>query len=420
MKLKGAVLTVFTVFFAAATAARADEVSDWEQVFLNASVTAKATTWDATRQSAIVHAAVFDAVNGVHPKYIPIHVAPAAPPGASAKAAAVMAAYTALINLYPTQKATFDSALQESLAGISSGAAAEHSVSILRGILWGQSVANQILAYRANDGANVNLPPYMGSTALGLWRPTPPSFAPGAGVVFATVTPWVIKSPSVFRPIPPPALTSALYAANFNETKNLGSATSTTRTEEETLFAHFWQNSTATWFFERVAMSLAEQRGFSLAEKARLLAVMSLAMADATIATWDAKYTYSAWRPITAIQLADLDGNPATDVDPAWTSLIPAPPHPEYPSGHSTITCAAVVVLASFFGQDTSFTVDSSSMAGVTRSFTSFTAALAEVKRARIVAGIHFPNSCDAGQSVGEAVGEYVLQNAALRDRGIH
>jgi hypothetical protein len=332
MSRKNVLLLLFTVFCAATTSVRADEVSDWEQVFLKASVAANANNWDVSRQAAILHTAVFDAVNGVKPKYVPIHVAPAADPGSCVRASAVMAAYTALINIYPDQKATFDSALQGSLAGISSGPAAEHSVSILRGILWGQRVANQILAFRANDGAHAVRPPYTGSFALGQWRPTPPAFAPGAGVAFATMTPWVIKSPSEFRPGPPPELTSALYASDLNETKSLGSLTSATRTEDETLLARFWQNSTATWFFERVAVSLAEQRGYSLADKARLLAVLSLAMADATIATWDAKYTYSFWRPITAIHSADIDGNPATDVDPAWTSLIPAPPHPEYPT----------------------------------------------------------------------------------------
>jgi hypothetical protein len=411
---------IFTLVFATATVVRADEVTDWEHIFLNASVTAGTAPFVVTRYAAILHAAVFDAVNGVNPKYAEVHVAPAAPPGASARAAAVMAAYTALINIYPAQKATFDAALPGSLAGIASGAAAEHSTSIQRGIQWGQNVASQILAFRANDGANAVLPPYTGGSGPGQWIPTPPAFANGVGQAYATVTPWVITAPSQFRPGPPPLLTSPIYTADFNETKTMGNITSTTRTADETLYAQFWQNSTVTWFWERVAISLSAQQNYSLSDNAHLLAVLSLAMADATIATFDAKYTYSFWRPVTAIRAADTDGNPATDQDSTWTPLIVTPAHPEYPSAHSIISSAGTRVLANFFGENTSFTVDSSSMAGVTRSFTSFSGATAELKNARVFGGIHFRNSCNVGQAVGEAVGTYVVERALLREHGAH
>jgi membrane-associated phospholipid phosphatase len=420
MTRQGTLAGIFTLVFATATVVRADEVTDWEHIFLNATVTAGTAPFVVTRYAAILHAAVFDAVNGVNPKYAEVHVAPAAPPGASARAAAVMAAYTALINIYPAQKAIFDAALPGSLAGISSGAAAEHSTSIQRGIEWGQSVANQILAFRANDGANAVLPPYTGGSGPGQWIPTPPAFAPGVGQVYATVTPWVMTSPSQFRPGPPPLLSSPIYTADFNETKTMGNITSTTRSADETLYAQFWQNSTVTWFWERVAISLSGQQNYSLSDNAHLLAVLSLAMADATIATFDAKYTYSFWRPVTAIRTADTDSNPATDPDPTWTPLIVTPAHPEYPSAHSIISSAGTGVLANFFGENTSFTVDSSSMAGVTRSFTSFSAATAELKNARVFGGIHFRNSCNVGQAVGEAVGAYVVGHALLRERGIH
>jgi membrane-associated phospholipid phosphatase len=420
MKRQGTLVTVFTLVAATVTAVRADEVTDWEKIFLNATVTAGTAPYVVTRYAAILHAAVFDAVNGVNPKYDPVHVEPAAPPGASVRAAAVMAAYTTLINIYPAQKATFDAALPGSLAGIASGPAAEHSVSIQRGIAWGQSVANQILAFRANDGANAVLPPYTGGSGPGQWRPTPPAFAPGVGLAYATVTPWVMTSPSQFRPGPPPALTSPIYTADFNETKSMGNITSVTRSAEETLYSQFWQSSTVTWFWERVAITLSAQSGYSLADNAHLLALVSLAMADATISTFDAKYTYSFWRPVTAIRAADTDGNPATDIDPSWTPLIVTPAHPEYPSAHSIISSAGTTVLANFFGENTSFTVDSSSMTGVTRSFTSFSAATAELKNARIFGGIHYRNSTNVGQAVGDAVGAYVIEHALLREPGIH
>jgi membrane-associated phospholipid phosphatase len=420
MKRRATLISLFTVVFGTAAAVRADEVTDWEHIFLSATVTAGTAPYVVTRYAAILHAAVFDAVNGVNPKYAPVHVAPTAPPGASARAAAVMAAYTALINIYPAQKATFDAALPGSLAGIASGPAAEHSVAIQRGMAWGQSVATQVLAFRANDGANAILPPYIGSSGPGQWRPTPPAFASGVGQAYATVTPWVLTAPSQFRPGPPPDLTSQTYTADFNETKTMGDINSATRSAEETLYAQFWQNSTVTWFWERVAISLSDEHNYTLGDNAHLLAVLSLAMADATIATFDAKYTYSFWRPVTAIRAADTDGNPATDVDPTWTPLIVTPAHPEYPSAHSIISSAATAVLANFFGENTSFTVDSSSMAGVTRSFTSFSAATAEIKNARVFGGIHFRNSCNVGQAVGDAVGTYVIERALLREPGIH
>jgi membrane-associated phospholipid phosphatase len=416
--MKRTLLAICAIACSTTALVHADEVTDWEQLFLSATVKAGTAPYVAPRYSAILHSAVFDAVNGIDTKYASVHVSPsAAPPGASTKAAAVMAAYTVLINLFPDQKGTFDAALPGSLAGIASAAAAEHSVSIQRGMVWGQNVANQILAWRSTDGANAVLPPYTGGTLPGEWRPTPPAFAPGVAQAYATVTPWVIAAQSQFRPGPPPALTSPIYTANFNETETMGSITSTTRTADETLYAQFWQGSTVTWFWERVAISLSARRGYSLLENAHLFAVLGMTMADATTATFDAKYTYSFWRPVTAIRAADTDGNPATDVDPAWTPLIVTPAHPEYPSAHSIISSSATTVLSNLFGENTSFTVDSSSMAGVTRSFTSFSAATAEIKNARVFGGIHFRNSCNVGQSVGDAVGAYVLEHALLPAR---
>jgi membrane-associated phospholipid phosphatase len=413
-------LVVLAGVCAAALAAQADEITDWTQIFLNASVTAGTAPSTLTRSGAIFHAAIFDAVNGINPKFSSIHVNPAAAPGADVRAAAVMAAYTALVHIYPTQKATvFDPALLQSLNAIASGSALEHSVSIQRGMEWGASVADQIWAWRATDGFNTVLPPYLGGGGIGKWIPTPPAFAPGATPQLATTATWVLSTQSQFRPGPPPALTSTTYTADFNETKSLGSATSVTRTADQTLYAKFWQGSTVNWFWERVAITLAAQRHATLQENARTLALLAIAMADATISTWDAKYTYSFWRPITAIQNAAADGNPMTDPDPAWNSLLPVPAHPEYPSAHSTLSGAAVAVLANIFGENVSYTVDSSSLAGVTRSFDSFSAGLAEVKNARIAAGFHFRNSCDVGGAQGEAVGTYVLEHALTSLNGV-
>jgi len=413
--MRRTLLAMFAIGWSTAGLVQADEVTDWTQLFVSATVKAGTPPFVAPRYSAILHAAVFDAVNGTDTKYASVHVSPsAAPPGASAKAAAITAAYTVLINLYPAQKDTFDAALPVSLNGIASEKAAENSVSIQRGIVWGEYVANQILAWRATDGANAVLPPYTGGTLPGQWNPTPPAFGPGVAQAYANVTPWVMQKPSQFRPGPPPSLTSPIYTADFIEVKTKGSVTSATRTPEETFYAQFWQNSTVTWFWERVAMSLSEERRYSLLENAHLFALLGIAMADATIATFDAKYTYSFWRPVTAIRSANTDNNPLTDPDSAWTPLIATPSHPEYPSAHSGISSSATAVLANFFGENTDFKVDSSFYAGVTRSFTSFSSATAEIKNARVVGGIHFRNSCNVGQALGEAVGAYVLEHALL------
>jgi membrane-associated phospholipid phosphatase len=403
---------VLLLVFLAPSAARADDVTDWNQILIQAGVTDRTPPYILPRYAAIVESAVFDAVNGIKGKYTPVHVVPGAPPGASARAAAVQAAYTTLVAIFPKQKSTFDEKYASSLAGIASGPAAEHSVSILLGLQWGQAVANAILAWRATDGFNAVFPPYPGGDLPGQWRPTPPAFASGVALQFVAMPPFVLQSPSQFRPGPPPALTSQQYATDFNETKTSGSVDSVVRTADETLYAQFWQDATVTYFWNRVALPLSAQHHLTLYENARLLALLNLAEADAIIATFDAKYRYSFWRPVTAIRLADTDGNPATEVEPDWTPLIVTPAHPEYPSAHAIVSSAAAGVLAAFFGDNTEFSVDSSGLPGVTRSFSSLSAALAEINNARVFGGIHYRNSCNVGQAVGTQVANYVLSHA--------
>jgi membrane-associated phospholipid phosphatase len=409
--------------------AGADDVTDWNQHMLRAGTVGSASPLVMSRVAAIVQASVFDAVNGIDRKYAPVHVPPAGPAGASRRAAAVEAAYTALVALFPPQKSTFDARLAVSLTAIANDPH-ETSAGIASGITWGQTVANGILTWRAGDGFTPAPPPFLGGTAVGEWRPTPPAFAPGAGPQFAYMTPWVINAPSQFRPGGPPALTSDRYTADFNETKSTGSISSTVRTSDQTIYAWFWAASTATYLWNNVADSLIENDDHdwndpdgdghwgkhrnALLESARVLALLDLAMADAAIACWEAKYYYVAWRPVTAIPLADTDGNPATTADPNWAPLFATPNHPEYPSGHSTVSGAAAVVLANFFGEKRHFTVDNDLLIGVTRSFRSFSQALDEVKNARIYAGIHFRSACDDGQTTGIQVANWVLDNALL------
>jgi hypothetical protein len=419
----------FAMLLMVPSIARADDVTDWNQHMLRAGTVGGTSPLVISRVAAIVQASVFDAINGIDRKYTPVHVPPGAAAGASRRAAVVEAAYTALVALYPAQKATFDARLSVSLTAIASDPH-ETSAGIASGIAWGQTAANGILSWRATDGFTPAPPPFLGGTTVGEWRPTPPGFLPGAGPQFAYMTPWVIGSPSQFRPGGPPALTSARYAADFNETKTMGSMSSAMRTADQTIYSWFWAQSTAAYLWNHVADSLLErgdrdddededsgrwgERRNSLLESARVLALLDLAMADAAIACWEAKYHYVFWRPVTAIPLGDTDGNPATTADPSWMPLFATPAHPEYPSGHSTVSGAAAAVLASFFGEKRHFTMDNDLLIGVTRSFRSFSQALDEVKNARIFAGIHFRSACDDGQTTGIQVANYVLDNALL------
>jgi hypothetical protein len=407
--------------------AHADEVTAWTEQMLRANVIAGTSPLNITRGAAIVQTAIFDAVNGIEKRYTPIHVAPGAAAGSSKEAAAMQAAYATLVALFPTQKATFDARRAVSMTEIGTH---DSAAAIASGVTWGQTVADAIVAWRNTDGFTPAPPPFLGGNSVGEWRPTPPAFAPGAGPQFAYMTPWAMLSPSQFHPGPPPALTSTRYATDFNETKTMGSMTSTTRTPDQTVASWFWASSTAPYIWTSVALRLLDHdnrdgdddhgdrgRGKhddSLLGNARLLALLQVAMADSAIGCWEAKYSYVFWRPITAIPLADTDGNPQTDKDANWQPLFATPAHPEYPSGHSCVSGAATGILADRFGDRTRFTADSDTMLGVLRSFKSFSSALEEVKEARIFAGIHFRSATEAGTTLGKSVAEYVLDNVAL------
>ena len=418
------------------SAAQADDVTEWNQHMLRAGLVDATPAVVMTRVSAIVQASVFDAVNGIDRRYTPINKdLPAAPAGASRRAAVVQAAYTALLSLYPKQKSIFDARLAVSLAAIASDPH-ETSDGIAKGITWGMTAANGIIALRSTDGftATSTPPNFQGPNPpeLGKWRPTPPAFAFGIHPELATSTPWFLSTPSQFRPAGPPSLTSARYATDFNETKVIGRSNSAFRTLDQTLYAWWWQIGTATYIWNHLADVLIERRArgdddddsgrsgehrHSLLESARILALLDLAMADGAIACWDAKYFYVAWRPVTAIPLEASIGNPGithSDSDDSWMPLFATPAHPEYPSAHSSISGAAVTVLAAVFGDRTHITVDNDLAIGVTRSFGSFSSALDEVKNARVFAGIHFRFSCDDGTALGSDVGNWVLDHALL------
>jgi hypothetical protein len=211
---------------------------------------------------------------------------------------------------------------------------------------------------------------------------------------------------------PPPLLTSPRYAADFMESKLMGSISSTARSADQALAAQFWASTTPIYSWNAVALLLTAKTHHTLAQNARLIALLNTAIADATISLWDAKYHYVTWRPVTAIPLADTDGTPSTTADPGWLPLIVTPAHPEYPSAHSGQSGAATTVLAAFFGEQTPFTVDSDGLAGVIRSFNSFRDAMTEIAEARIYGGLHFRTSCYVANVEGAAVARYLMRNA--------
>jgi hypothetical protein len=393
--------TVPATAASAAGTAPPDMVTQWNLTMIAGLEAAAIPPPPSARIGAIVQASVFDAVNGIERRYAFYRVVPAAPHGASRAAAAIGAAYTTLVALIPGQKPLFDAQLAATLAQISDDPS-DPGQSVQRGLAWGLTVATDILTWRAADFAKPP-PPYAVGSAPGDWQPTPPLFlAPPAAPLFrqfASMTPFALTSPGQFLPPGPPPLTSARYARDLAEVAAFGSATSTVRTPEQTQTALFWQDDTPAAMWNRTADQLAQDHHLTLIQNARLLAQLNIALADATIAIWNAKNTYNFWRPVTAIRAAS---------DPAWTPLLPTPAFQEYPSAHSGVSSAAASVLASLYGNDTSFTVTSAGLPGVQRDFTSFTAAVLQVEDARIYAGFHFRFSCTDAATLGTHVARYV------------
>jgi PAP2 superfamily len=392
-----------------ATRAGADVVLDWNGVLLNAIRTDKTSPPKASRAMAAVHVAIFDAVNGILGGFTPYHVTAHAPGGASPEAAAAAAAHKVLVALFPAQRATFDAALTASLAAIPDGAAETTGVS------WGESVADQILALRANDHSS-DVVPYEAPLGGGWWVPTPPAFAAALLPNWPSVTPWCMTKGSQFRAGAPPFPTSKEYTAAYREVLRLGRQDSADRTADQTQIALFWADGAGTatppghWLV--IAQGVAQQGHLTLLGNARLFALVSLAVADAAIVSWDHKYAFSNWRPVTGIQHADTDGNPKTTADPSWLPLIATPPFPSYSSGHSTFSGSSSRILALVFGTDAiSFSTTSDGLPGVQRSFTSFSQAAEEAGQSRIYGGIHWQFDNQVGLASGRSLAEHVFFN---------
>jgi hypothetical protein len=377
-----------------------NEAIVWNELMLQAIALSGSGPPVATRAMAMESLAVFNALNALEG-------------GASAIAAVAQAAHDTLASLFPGQKTTlFDPQLAASLSAITDLQAKSDGIAV------GAQASADMIALRTGDGSTASVA-YIPDPdkAPGNWQPTPPLDRPAAFAQWADLDPFALTSPDQFLPDGPPALTSREYAKALKQVQSLGGVDSTARTDEQTEIAEYWHYGPRTppGHWNDIATDIAEAEGLSLTETAQLLATLNVALADAIIAAWDAKYFYDTWRPVTAIR-EDDNWNRWVSEDPDWLPLIGTPNFPEYVSAHSAISAAAAEVLTAYFGKhyEFSFTAPAGPAPGdVTREFDSFWDAANEAGMSRIYGGIHFSFSNKDGLALGEDVADWVLESFA-------
>ena len=369
---------------------------------------AQPATVHPTRSFAIMHAAIYDAVDAIDRTHKPYLVRlTAVSRFASQDAAAASAAHEVLVALYPNFQTLLDDQLKQSLASIRDGGDKAEGIAI------GKAVADQILALRSNDGSSALPVPFVFGSAPGDYQSTPPNFPKQPQFThWSHVTPFALERANQFRPGPPPALSSDIYGDVFNEVKSLGIANSTSATLDQALTGHFWNGAIQNYWNE-ITQTATLRHELTTAQSARVFALLNFTFADGVIAFYDAKYTYDFWRPVTGVREAATDGNPETLPDPNWLPAVGnTTPDPSYPGAHAVISAAGASVLTSFFGKSHfDFTVTSEVMAGVDRSFKSFSAANEEATLSRIFAGVHFRSDLTTGQKLGREIADFVVDN---------
>jgi hypothetical protein len=405
---------VYGVAWSAADSATDTVVIQWNKTLLAIVRTpgAQPATVHSTRSFAILHAAIYDAVNAIDATREPFlvrveHVSP----HASQEAAASSAAHAVLLSLYPTFQTMLDAQFEQSLARIPDGKDKAIGIDV------GNAVAQATLIMRSDDGSAAPPVPYVFGTAAGDYQSTPPNF-PKQPVFthWPQVETFVLERASQFRPGAPPALTSAEYTGVFNEVKSLGIANSAVATADRVLIGRFWNGAIQNYWNE-ITQSAAQAHHLSTAQSARVFALLNLTLADEVIAFYDAKYTYNFWRPVTAIRAAATDGNPQTADDPNWLPRAGnTAPDPSYPGAHATISAGGAFVLNTFFGEKPiHLDVTSEVLPGVIRSFESFAAVQKEASVSRVYAGQHFRSDEDAGERLGRAVADFVVDKLLTR-----
>jgi hypothetical protein len=398
---------------ASSDAAAVNSVVEWNKTLLTIVRTpgAQSPTVHPTRSFAILHAAIYDAVNAIdrtHKSYLVRLVGVSG--HASEEAAADAAAHDVLIALYPAFQGAFDTELQQLLAQIQDG---ENKT---QGVAVGQAVASRILALRSNDGSSAPPIPFVFGNAPGDYQSTPPNFpAQPQFTQWSRVTPFTLKRANQFRLGPPPPLTSDTYSDAFNEVKSLGIVNSTASSTDQQLTGRFWNGAIQNYWNE-IAQTAALTHHLTTAQSARLFALLNLTLADEVIAFYDTKYTYNFWRPVTAIRAGAADGNPETAGDINWLPEVgKTAPDPSYPGAHAVVSAGAAAVLRSFFDKDHfNFNVTSEVLPGTQRSFTSFSAAAEEATFSRIFAGVHFRFDLTTGAKLGREVADFVVDNFLL------
>ncbi len=380
---------------------------DWNRELITILGTpgAQPATVHPTRSFALLQAAEYDAVTSITHAAPPYLFSVPAPRGARPDAAADQAAHDVLTALYPPLESGLDQLLAEELAAIPDTRGKQQGIGV------GHIVAERLVHIRSSDGSAATPPPFVAGSQPGDYQPTPPNFPAPVFTNWGSITPFVLDSGQQFRPAPPPPITSAAYASALNEVKSLGQDSSTTRTADETTQAKFWGAAPIWNVWNEIAQKLAVTRHANLERTVTVFANLDLALADATIGLYDAKYHYLVWRPITAIRQGDTAGNPGIIGDPNWNPLAVTAADPSYPGAHATISQAAATVLSAFYGDHQQLTVSSDGDPGVTRIFGNFQAAANEATLSRIFAGQHTMIDLVAGQQLGRHVGDLVLDH---------
>lgn len=394
-------------------AAQADAVKEWNQATLNAIAGTSTPPPRAARALAMVHGAVYDAVNSIDRQFQPYLVDTTAAAGTSREAAAAAAAFRVASTVFassPAQVSAFQTLYDNQIAAISD------SPGKSAGIALGQSIGSSMLAARSADGStNPGGVTFPGSTDPGRWRPAADNPAAAALPFWGNVQTFAIPTGASFRPANPPTIGSAEYATAFNEVKQYGGSTSSLRTADQTNMARAWVYGAGTvtppGAWNLIAQSVAGQDSNGLTANARTFAMLNIGLADAAIAAWDSKYNQDMWRPVDAIRQANLDGNAATDQDATWLPLLsPTPNHPTYVSGHSTFSRAGAEILKFILGTD-SINLNFAGDSGLFRQLTSLDQAANEGGMSRIYGGIHFQFDNTGGQEIGRNVASFLTSN---------
>ncbi len=388
--------------FGSASTAGADVITSWNGTVNVIGGPQIQRTW------AMVHLAMFDAVNAIEGGYTPYQTALPTPAiGASSEAAAAAAAHGVLVRLFPARAADLAAALAVSLSTIPDGAGETD------GVAYGDAVAAALYAARLNDNMLPPGPTYTSTNEPGDYQVTPGGPAQPVNTGAPTWRPFALASTSQFRPSGPPPLNSGRYAQDLDETRRLGVSVGSERTPEQDLIGR-WHTEQGQFQFNRIARSELAGDGGSILEHARILALLNMALTDAITAVFDAKYTYRFWRPTTAIRRAAEDGNAHTSPDATWTPFLSTPPHPEYPAAHGAGQGAGARIMKAYFGPHHAFLATSASVANVTRSFADFDAFAEDGATARIYGGMHFRNSTEVGLRMGTKVANWVLDHYLL------